>query len=217
MIATGATYSHRKNARCFAIVLQDWARCRLQLCIECDNALLRSRNTVYAATLICYAGLWCRNKRAYELAEAMRGSVVTWLRRLVTHTAYDAPRSHAWTEDRTTSWHQWVHLESQTRLQWIIYQLDCQYAILMNMSPVMALMEKREWDCLCDEEYWSISSAKHWRALLGRAVVPPSRTFMMVVALFLFESYAFPPMRITSPLDKLLGLACHQRRCASPT
>ncbi|EME84746.1 uncharacterized protein MYCFIDRAFT_173677 [Pseudocercospora fijiensis CIRAD86] len=80
IISIGVTYCRRKNAKHLATVLQDRARCRLQLSIEADNTMLRSPHTVYAAALICYAGIWCGNKRAHELAEAMRSSVVTWLR-----------------------------------------------------------------------------------------------------------------------------------------
>lgn len=185
MISIGATYCHRKNARRFAIVLQDWARCRLSLAIEADNSLLRSSTTVYASALICYAGLWCGNKRAYELAEALRGSVVTWLRRLGIHHTHHNDSDRTPESDMNKAWTSWVREESSQRLQWMVYALDCQYATLMNMPPMMSLSELQEWQCPCDEEFWQAASARKWKSLLGRATVPPGREFATAIKPFI--------------------------------
>jgi hypothetical protein len=49
--------------------------------IEYDNSLMRDPLIIYSLTLICHAGLWCGNKRAFEMAEVVRGSVVSYCRR----------------------------------------------------------------------------------------------------------------------------------------
>jgi hypothetical protein len=134
MIAIGATYCQRKNARRFAIVLQDFARCHLSLAIAADDALLKDPMTIYAAALICYTGLWNGNKRAFELAEALRGILIAWTRRLPADTGADGPDAEL---GYTRVWRHWALGESRKRLRWFVYMLDCQYASLMGSTPSM--------------------------------------------------------------------------------
>ncbi|KAF7196343.1 Nicotinate catabolism cluster-specific transcription factor [Pseudocercospora fuligena] len=206
IISIGATYCRRRNARRLAIVLQDWARCRLQLSIEADNALLRSPHTVYAAALICYAGIWCGNKRAYELAEAMRGSVVTWLRRLIGHHGQTITDARNENDELVDVWHAWAREDSLKRLQWMVFMLDFQYASLHNMPAMMSLTEVQAWDCPCDCEYWEAASAKQWKTLLGRANMPPTREFTLAVAPFVFADCPFSPLRSTNGWTAFLVL-----------
>lgn len=82
MVVIGAIYSRLRHTRRFAILALDRTRRHLQLAIEDDNALMRNPMIVYAAALVCYTGLWCGNKRAFELAEILRSAVVTYVRRM---------------------------------------------------------------------------------------------------------------------------------------
>lgn len=186
MISIGATYCNRRGTRRFSIVLQEWARGYILLAVQADNSLIRSSDTIYAAALICYAGLWNGNKRSFELAEAMRGTVIAWLRRSVAHHSDCTAEEQSLLQDTNTAWRNWIREESQRRLQWIVYSLiDCQYSSLMNTHPMMSLNEVRDWECPCDEDYWTATNAQQWKALLGRATVPPSRAFAIAVAPFL--------------------------------
>ncbi|KAK5108277.1 hypothetical protein LTR62_008592 [Meristemomyces frigidus] len=76
LLVIGAIYSNLRGTRRFAIVLLDIVRWRLQVAIEGDNSLMRDPRIIFAETLVCYVGLWCGNKRAFELAEVTRGTVV---------------------------------------------------------------------------------------------------------------------------------------------
>jgi beta-glucosidase len=37
---------------------------------------------LYALALICYSGIWCGNKRLFELCESLRGTVITYYRHM---------------------------------------------------------------------------------------------------------------------------------------
>jgi hypothetical protein len=81
VVVIGAIYSYQKHTRRFAIVLLDLVRRSLMMGIEYDNSLMREPMIIYALLLVCHTGQWCGNKRAFELAEVIRGSVVSYCRR----------------------------------------------------------------------------------------------------------------------------------------
>lgn len=68
MTAIGAIYSCEQHTCRFAIVLTDLARLGSQLAMEANNTLMRAPMFVSALTLLCYVGLWCGNKRLFELS-----------------------------------------------------------------------------------------------------------------------------------------------------
>lgn len=205
MISIGATYCKRKHARRFAIVLQELARCHLSLAVAANDELLKDPLTIYAAALICYSGLWCGNKRAFELAEALRGSVVAWVRRLP-NNIHRGTGTLEFGNDVAETWRQWIRQESLRRLKWLIYALDCQYACLMNTSPSMTIADVLDWDCPCDDDYWTASSANRMKLLLGGAIVPPSKAFAAAVGPFLHTSITFEPLRSLNPWSSFLVL-----------
>ncbi|CAI4215624.1 unnamed protein product [Parascedosporium putredinis] len=75
MMVIGAKYSHLRHTRRFSIVVLDRARLNLFKAIEADNRLIRDLQVVYSVALMCYTGLWCGNKRAFEIAESLRGTL----------------------------------------------------------------------------------------------------------------------------------------------
>lgn len=77
MVIIGSIYSLQRHTRRFAIVFLDVVRLSLLSSSENDNTLIRDPLFIYASLLVCYVGLWCGNKRAFELAEATRGAVVS--------------------------------------------------------------------------------------------------------------------------------------------
>jgi len=205
MISIGATYCKRKHARRFAIVLQELARCHLSVAVAANDALLKDPLTIYSAALICYSGLWCGNKRAFELAEALRGSVTAWVRRLPTNI-HRGTGPLELGNDAADTWRQWIRQESLRRLKWLVYALDCQYACLMNATPSMTIAEVLDWDCPCDDDYWTAPSANRLKLLLGGAIVPPSKAFAAAVGPFLHTSIAFEPLRSLNPWSSFLVL-----------
>lgn len=184
-VAIGATYCRRGHMRRFAIVLQDAARCHLKVAVDTDDTLLRDPLTIYAASLICYAGLWCGNKRAFELADALRGNVVVWMRRMPSHNEPKCLDSKTLDRGLHETWTDWAKHESLTRLRWMTYILDCQFSSLMSVLPSMAITETLSWNCPCDDEYWTATSARCCQLLLGNAGVPPSISFAAAIAPFL--------------------------------
>lgn len=202
MIAIGAVYCKRKHVRRFAIVLQDLARCHLHMAITANDILLKDVNTVYSSALICYAGIWCGNKRAYELAESLRGNVVAWTRRLSNHTpVVESTQS----SDRAV-WLQWVRDESLKRLRWTVYMFDCQTSSLMNTPPNMSQSEVIDWDCPCDDEYWEAPTARQCKLLLGNAAVPPSKSFAAALGPFLLDTPNLRPLKQLNDFGAFLVL-----------
>lgn len=203
MIAIGAIYCRRRHVRRFAIALQELARCHLKLAVDSSDVLLKDQTMVYGAALICYAGLWCGNKRAFELAEALRGSVIVWARRLSNHTIPIRPEQESDVQDL---WRSWVRSESHKRLLWTVYVLDCQAASLLSTTPYISLTEVIDWDCPCDDEYWNATSARQCNLLLGHAAVPPSRAFAAALGPFINGTSKLQPLRRLNDYSTFLVL-----------
>lgn len=198
IVVIGAIYSRLRHTRRFAILALDRVRRNLLLAIEDDNTLMRDHMTIYAVALVCYTGLWCGNKRAFELAEILRGAMITYVRRTgsaeTSHISTLGPQTNTpcmtnlpkslQSETLKTQWHRWVIHESRNRLFWFVYTIDCHFPSLLNMPPLMSPTEVSGWDCPCDEEFWISRSARHWKSLLGSASMPSSRSFAAAIAPF---------------------------------
>ncbi|KAJ5533209.1 hypothetical protein N7494_009761 [Penicillium frequentans] len=137
MIAIGAIYSRERHTCRFSIVLVDMARLSSQIALEMNNKLMRDPKFVYALTLICYAGLWCGNKRLFELSESLRAAVVTYCRQIRDSefmlAREDLKRFGNSTEGR---WQAWIVKESRKRLLWIIYSFDSWQNLWLLSVPV---------------------------------------------------------------------------------
>jgi hypothetical protein len=192
IIIIGAIYSHLKHTRRFAIVLLDIVRWHLQIAIECDNSLMRDPMIIYAEALICHTGLWCGNKRAFELAEVVRGSLVTHIRRVQFGerliTTERAPSPQEGKNNLNPEWREWIVEESRRRLAWVVYAIDCQFPSILNLPSTISIGEVCNLGCPCDDEFWFATSAKNWKNLLGPASVPPSRSFSAAVGPFILET-----------------------------
>jgi hypothetical protein len=194
MIVIGAIHSRLPGTRRFSIVLLDIVRWNLQTAIECDNTLMREPMIIFAEALVCHAGIWCGNKRAFELAEVVRSMAVKHVRSAQFWRGSAKPVNHEKGEgsmrvDSKTQWKSWIAKEAQKRLFWVIYALDAQFAGLMYLPATFAIGEVRNLCCPCDDEFWSAQTARHWKSLLGDASVPPSRAFSAAMAPFV-QSFA---------------------------
>jgi hypothetical protein len=193
IIIIGAIHSHIKHTRRFGIVLLDIVRWHLRIALECDNSLMRDPHIIYAEALICHTGLWCGNKRAFELAEVVRGALITYIRRVRFGEQFiqKPPESQKkGSGNLQTEWKQWIAEESQRRLAWVIYSIDSQFPSILNLPPSISIGEVRNVGCPCDEEFWCATSARNWKNLLGPASVPPSRSFSAAVGPFLLVTSA---------------------------
>ncbi|KAK1985721.1 hypothetical protein LZ30DRAFT_707554 [Colletotrichum cereale] len=169
MIVIGATYSHIRQSRRFSILVQDRARQNLQQSIEADKILTRDAHILYAYALLVYAGLWCGNKGAYEAAEASRGALVTYIRRLPPLK----PRSIGGVGKVTEGqWEGWIESEFNYRLRWYVFMVDAQFPAILNLRGMMSLAEVCRWECPSDEKHWMASNAKTWADLLNATSNP---------------------------------------------
>ncbi|KAL3427196.1 alpha-L-rhamnosidase (RhaA is able to hydrolyze alpha-1) [Phlyctema vagabunda] len=194
IVVIGAIYSHQRHTRRFAIVLLDILRWHLQIAMECNNSLMQDHLIIYTEVLICQAALWCGNKRAFVMAEALRGTTITHVRRAgllrTTKKAYSATDVNAGSvkERMQSQWKSWISEESRRRLYWVIYTLDSQFPSLLNLPATMSIGEIIDLGCPCDEEFWLASSARNWKNLLGPAQFPPSREFSAAAGPFLLAT-----------------------------
>ncbi|KFY06617.1 hypothetical protein V492_07908 [Pseudogymnoascus sp. VKM F-4246] len=194
MVVIGATYSHQKHTRSFTITLLDRVRRGLIMNTEYDNGLMREPMIIYAFLLVCHTGLWSGNNRSYEFAESLRGSVVNLCRR----KGFSNDLSQAPTPNQDTveakglevRWREWISDESQKRLCWAVYMLDCQFPTLLNLPSTISRSELSALECPCDEEFWLAPSARHWKRLLGPASVPPSISFITAASPFIVPHIA---------------------------
>ncbi|KAH8679027.1 fungal-specific transcription factor domain-containing protein [Tricladium varicosporioides] len=207
IVVIGAVYSHLKHARRFSIVLLDTVRWHLQIALECDNNLMRDPMIIYAEALICHTGLWCGNKRAFELAEVVRGALVTYIRRMnmkgwsstTVEPAPESPRSGG----VQAEWKNWIAEESQRRLYWVVYGIDCQFPSLLNLPATISVGEVSNLVCPCDDEFWCATSARNWKNLLGPASVPPSRSFSAAVGPFVLKTFVSGADQIEESVERL--------------
>ncbi|OAL51620.1 hypothetical protein IQ07DRAFT_678792 [Pyrenochaeta sp. DS3sAY3a] len=183
MIVIGSVYSHLRHTRRFGIIVLDRIRQNLHCAIEAENHLMREPLTIYTCALVCYMGLWCGNKRAFELAEALRAAVVTYTRRM----PFESEESHrAGTGSALEhQWHEWIASESCKRLRWFVFMLDSQFFTILGMSGMMTLADVRKCECPCDDEFWDASTPRAWKNLMGSASKPSCPVYGPVVALFL--------------------------------
>ncbi|KAI3550005.1 hypothetical protein CABS03_08660 [Colletotrichum abscissum] len=163
MIIIGATYSRIRHTRRFSILMLDRARQNLQALIEADKSLTRHPETIYASSLLVYTGLWCGNKGAFETAEAFRGSLVTYVRRLFQPKTKVADVAGSRVEDH---WRAWATSEFKRRLRWYVFMIDSQFPAILNMRSMMSLAEVARWECPGDDAAWCTTSAPIWATLV---------------------------------------------------
>ncbi|KAK6208572.1 hypothetical protein QIS74_12090 [Colletotrichum tabaci] len=182
MIVIGATYSRIRHTRRFSILMLDRARQNLQHSIEGNRGLTRDPHIVYAYALLVYAGLWCGNKGAFEAAEASRGALVTYARRLLPPPPRPGPHSDDDDDEQNADecrWSIWVRSESHRRLRWYVFVIDAQFPVILNMRSNMSLAEVCRWECPSSERYWASPSATTWASLLDGSPYPPTRPFSL--------------------------------------
>jgi hypothetical protein len=158
MVVIGAIYSHQKHTRRFSIVLLDLVRKALLMSIEYDNSLMRDPLIIYSLTLAFHAGLWRGNKRAFELVEVIRGTVVSYCRRTgfgsdANHDMLVSQQEETVKNDTASRWERWISGETQKRLCWAVYSLDCQFPSLLNLPGTISRSEISGLGCPCDDEF----------------------------------------------------------------
>ncbi|KAL0938109.1 C2H2 type zinc finger domain-containing protein [Colletotrichum truncatum] len=171
MIAIGATYSHLRQTRRFSILLFYRSHQNLQDLVSRDRRLTRDPQIIYSYALMCYTGLWCGNKGAFEIAEASRGTLVTYIRRLPEH---HIKASDAAINDTRKRWRDWALSESRRRLRWYVFMLDSQFPAILNMRGMMSTSEVHNWQVPCEETFWQAPGASEWGKLLGTESHPPT-------------------------------------------
>ncbi|KAH6629330.1 fungal-specific transcription factor domain-containing protein [Boeremia exigua] len=199
IMVVGSCYSRLRHTRRFGIIVLDRTRQNLLAMIEQDNSLMREPSIIYAVALACYMGLWCGNKRAFELSEALRAVAVTYIRRLPDihdrqeHDLYHAQSNNAdgetysATSSRSPStlesqWLDWVSKERRKRLRWFVYMMDSQFPAILGMSSMLTTADIRRWECPCDEDFWNVATARSWKHRLGSASEPACSVFGPLVA-----------------------------------
>jgi hypothetical protein len=186
MVVIGAIYSFQRHTRRFSIVLLDLVRNSLQISLEYDIGLIRDDMFIYALVLVCHAGLWNGNKRAFELAEIVRGSVVNYCRRrgFSKHKMFSISKPENPRTDLESQWRSWIRSESAKRLSWAVYTLDTLFPCLLNLPPTISASEVADLECPCDDDLWQAPTAYYWKRLLGPTSGPISRTFAAAIGPF---------------------------------
>lgn len=203
ILVIGSTYSRLRYTRRFGIVLFDRIRRNLQHEIEADNNLMRDPLHIYAVSLVLFMGLWCGNKRAFELAEALQAVMVTYVRHLPDDDHHDVarqafrspmPRDHA----LQSKWRTWIRSESIKRLRWFVYALDSQFSSLLGLNSLLTTADVRKWEMPCDEDFWMAPTPRSWKNLLGSSPQPSCPIFGPVAAFVLS-----PPSLINEANDHI--------------
>lgn len=191
MMIIGATYSNIKNGRRFAIVLIEVIGWHLLAAMNQDVTLIRDPMMIFTQALLIHTGLWCGNKRAFNVAEAFRGHVITHMRHLYESEKWNTPSESVSIdealEDPQDQWKSWVDKETLKRLYWALYTTDRQFSALWNQSSTIAIGELVDLGCPCDEALWIAPTAREWRIALGSAEIPQCPSFAAAIGPFLFS------------------------------
>ncbi|RAL59612.1 hypothetical protein DID88_006471 [Monilinia fructigena] len=203
MMIIGATYSHVKNGRRFAIVLVDVIGWQLQASINFDISLTRNPMTIFTEALLVQMGLWCGNKRAFHVGEAFRGNFVSHTRRLYESEKWNPSTKNSSIdenfENTESRWKRWINAETIKRIYWVVYTTDRQFSALWNQSSTVAIGDLIDLGCPSDETLWYAPSACDWKLALGSEFAPECLSFAAAVGPFLFP---FIPPSINSPLGR---------------
>ncbi|KAF7869946.1 hypothetical protein EAF04_004730 [Stromatinia cepivora] len=191
MMIIGSTYSHVKNGRRLAIVLIDVIGWNLLDAIRIDNSLIRNPMTIFTQALLIHTGLWCGNKRAFNVAEAYRGNAISHMRQLYESEKWNTSTQRSSMDeasgDPQAQWKRWVNEESLNRLYWFIYTVDRQFSALWNKPSTITIGELVDLGCPCDEAFWCAPCAEDWKFALGSATIPQPPSFAAAIGPFLFS------------------------------
>lgn len=197
MMIIGATYSHVKNGRRLAIVLIDIIGWNLLEAIQSDNSLIRNPMIILTQALLIHTGLWCGNKRAFNVAEAYRGNAISHMRQLYEGEKWNASMQRSSVDetsgDTQVQWKRWIHEESLNRLYWFIYTIDRQFPALWNKPSTITIGEMVDVSCPCDETFWCAPTAEDWKFALGSATIPKAPSFAAAIGPFLFSPTTTSP------------------------
>ncbi|KAJ9094721.1 hypothetical protein QFC21_005879 [Naganishia friedmannii] len=176
LICIGANYSNLSGARGFCIDLIEVLRKTLNALFENDSMNLRSTSLIHVYLLVVLAGLWCGNKRTYEFAEAMRGTLV------------NSSMIHGGV-DLETKWRHWITSESRKRLGTAICLIDALFPALLDHPAYLSHGDMILFVLPCDEQFWTAPTAKQWSNMLGLSPLPPSPFFASSTSALLTPVY----------------------------
>ncbi|KAJ9121313.1 hypothetical protein QFC24_004649 [Naganishia onofrii] len=191
LICIGANYSNLPGARGFCIDLIEVLRKTLNALFENDSMNLRSTSLIHVYWLVVLAGLWCGNKRTYEFAEAMRGTLVNLCRRadlLNSASFFQSSMIHGGV-DLETKWRHWITSESRKRLGTAICLIDALFPALLDHPAYLSHGDMILFVLPCDEQFWTAPTAKQWSNMLGLSPLPPSPFFASSTSALLTPVY----------------------------
>ncbi|KAI5451120.1 hypothetical protein NCC49_001996 [Naganishia albida] len=213
LICIGANYSNLAGSRGFCIDLIEVLRKTLNALFENDSMNLRSTSLIHVYLLVVLAGLWCGNKRTYEFAEAMRGTLVNLCRRAdLLNSANFFQSSMIQGGDLETKWRQWITSESRKRLGTAICLIDALFPALLDHPAYLSHGDMILFVLPCDEQFWQAPSAKQWSNMLGLSPLPPSPFFASSTSALLTPVYVNaedkpPPIRHLNAFAALVMVA----------
>lgn len=175
--------------------------------ISADLSLSRNHHIVLSEALVVLAGLWCGNKHAFSMAETFRGQLTSHLRQAYETAVWgdvyrekmrqEQLKAESSAESVNTQWKTWIDLETKRRLCWVVYMVDAQFPVLWNRPSTIGIGEIMNLGVPSDEVFWTATSARNWKNLLGPATEPPSPSFAAAVGRFILPT-AMPLVASTS-------------------
>lgn len=174
------TVGSRYQTPSLSLGLSELLRRAIHAACERDNTLVRSVVTNQALLLSQISGIFQGNKRTLEIAESMRGHLVTHTRksRFLDERFTELASSHIMasmdqSDNLKTRWLEWRHKEERKRLGLAAWMSDCSFASSFNMLPMMTIAELQ---CRlpCDEALWDAPTEVAWKAKFLASRVPPA-------------------------------------------
>ncbi|KAK5718427.1 hypothetical protein LTR15_008154 [Elasticomyces elasticus] len=166
LIAAGCVCFGVKSVSRTGLVLLEIARRALQNAVEEDNSVIRQLQYLQASMIWLDVCCFCGFKRKMEIAEGNLQPLITALRRFgkFDRVAYTPVRPSPSDDDTVLEkkWHDWVELQSYSRLVYHILEHDQLMTMTKHRNPLLSYAELSV-PLPASRDQWLASSAEAWR------------------------------------------------------
>lgn len=162
IITAGGFFAPHKDVQKFAYGLAEILRRYMGYHFEADNSRARQLQSMQAHHICLLLGCWSGNRRAMELTEAIRCTIIAMFRRggLFSKSGYkNLPIARI--EENEQEWQEWVKEEGKKRLVYFHLFMECQMGVFYDVSSCFSYAELSA-PLLFSEELWKCNSARQW-------------------------------------------------------
>ena len=203
MVTAGGLFAPQREVQRFAVGLVEMLRRCMASHFESDNTRIRQIQSLQAHHISLVLGCWSGNRRAMELSEALRCTILSMFRRggWFSKSGYKNPPIRR-VDGTEAQWKEWVREEERKRLVYFHVVMECQMGMFYDISPCISYAEITA-PLLFSEALWTSSSAQQWATRwneeISNGVIPEGASqpgFMEYLRKFLTNPQTTPSTHV---------------------